>query len=142
MIWGAIYLHTSQDIPNYPYRNYTPLQWYYGSVPTSMYISADYNTPMYFSILFNITDSLEVTNSYNITVDIFHTEGYYEVYQLNLNNGSRSVISSGTVSKPNAFVTTISITNISSNNTIGITYKRTSSDRPRFGFAITNININ
>jgi len=140
MTWGAIYLHMSQDIPNYPYRTYTPTQWYYGPVPTSMYISVDADILLYFSIIYNFPDSLGYNVNYNVVLRIYHIEGYYEYYSIDLSTGSRSILGSGTVSNPNGTVVSTTVT-ISSNQAFGITYKRTSSyPRPRFGFSVyTNI---
>jgi hypothetical protein len=87
MVWGTIYLSISQDIPNYPYRNYTPSTWYYGYVPTSMFITVDYNITLYLSIIFNFPDSLGFTSSYNVQLNLFHVDGYYEYYKINLQSG-------------------------------------------------------
>jgi hypothetical protein len=102
MVWGAIYLST-QSIPNYPYRYNTPLQWYYGYVPTSMYIlnqpsyGISTSSQLYFSIIFNFPDSLGFTSPYNILLKLFYVYGYYEYYKIDLLDGSRTIIGSGTV---------------------------------------------
>jgi hypothetical protein len=139
MVWGAIYLHLSQDIPNYPYRSYTPTQWYYGYVPTFMYITADYGITLYLSIIFNFPDSLGFTSSYNVQLNLFHINGYYEYYKINLYNGSRTVLGSGTVTTLNQPILSTTISNLNYGqygDAFGITYKRTSSSSPTFGFNI------
>jgi hypothetical protein len=77
-----------------------------------MYVTADYGTTIYLSIIFNFPDSLGFTSLYNVLLNLFHIDGYYEYYKINLSNGSRTVLGSDTVATLNQQVLSTTISNL------------------------------